>query len=132
MASTIEAVAQPTQSDSTRYEDAFPNSRKIHVDGTRGIRVPMREISLAGGERPLRVYDPSGPELGDVRRGLPSVRDAWIRGREVEPVEADQSLGLPMPGDLNRTVLRGNGPVTQTALRAARGGHRGDGVRCDP
>jgi len=113
MASTIEAVAQPTPSDPTRYEDAFPNSRKIHVDGTRGIRVPMREISLAGGERPLREYDPSGPELVDVRHGLPSVRAGWLRGREVQPVDADQSLGLPMPGDLNRPVLRGNGPVTQ-------------------
>ena len=65
------------------YGDAFPSSTKVHVEGSRGIRVPMREIALSGGEPPLRVYDTSGPRGGDPREGLPSVRGAWIapRGR---------------------------------------------------
>ena len=50
------------------FDSAFPNSRKIYVDGTRGIRVPMREIELSAGEPPLRVYDSSGP------RGF----DPWV------------------------------------------------------
>src|SRR5262249_45196401 len=31
------------------FAAAFPNSRKIHVDGPYGVRVPMREIALTGG-----------------------------------------------------------------------------------
>ena len=34
------------------YGDAFPNSTKVYVEGSRGIRVPMREIALSGGEPP--------------------------------------------------------------------------------
>ena len=32
----------------------------------QGVRVPMREIALSGGEPPLRVYDTSGPQDHDV------------------------------------------------------------------
>jgi phosphomethylpyrimidine synthase len=74
------------------YGDAFPNSRKVHIEGRHGIRVPMREITLSGGEPPLRVYDTSGPLGQDVRQGLPSVRGEWIRSREVEEV-----LSTPHP-----------------------------------
>ncbi|GGY12491.1 phosphomethylpyrimidine synthase ThiC [Paludibacterium paludis] len=73
----------------------FPNSRKIHVEGSRpDIRVPMREISLAdtptqmGGERnpPVTVYDTSGPYTDpaaviDIRSGLAPLRAAWIEER---------------------------------------------------
>ena len=38
------------------------------------MRVPMREITLSGGEAPLRVYDTSGPQGRDVRKGLPPLR----------------------------------------------------------
>ena len=71
------------------YRGVFPNSRKVYVEGPHGIRVPMREIALSGGEPPLRVYDTSGPEGHDVRQGLPGVRSAWIReliaGPRAEP-----------------------------------------------
>ncbi len=66
------------------YGDSFPNSTKVYLEGPREIRVPVREISLSGGEPPLRVYDSSGPQGCDVREGLPCVRDAWIRERDVE------------------------------------------------
>ena len=73
----------------------FPNSRKIHVVGSRpDIRVPMREITLAdtrtdqGVEKnpPVLVYDTSGPYTDptvkiDLRAGLPDVRSAWIAER---------------------------------------------------
>jgi phosphomethylpyrimidine synthase len=113
MATTLkEPVNAPAQAPST-LEDAFPNSHKVYLDGSRGIRVPMREITLSGGEPSLRVYDPSGPQGHDVRDGLPSVRAKWIADREVEERDADQSLGLAMPDNLRRKVLRGTGPVTQ-------------------
>ena len=66
------------------YGDAFPNSRKVYVDGRAGgvaVAVPMREISLSGGEPPLRVYDTSGPRGVDVRQGLPLTRRDWVGGR---------------------------------------------------
>src|SRR5436190_16862204 len=62
-------------------------SRKIYVTGSRpDIRVPAREITLAGGNAPLRLYDTSGPYTDpeaflDVKLGLPSLRLPWILGR---------------------------------------------------
>jgi phosphomethylpyrimidine synthase len=67
------------------YREAFPNSTKVYLEGPRGVRVPMREIALSGGEPPLQVYDTSGPQDVDLRRGLPPLREAWIRGRDVAP-----------------------------------------------
>ena len=102
------------------YGEAFPASARVFVPGPGGVGVPMREIALSGGEPPLRVYDTSGPRDGDVRDGLPLLRDEWIRARDVrvtgraatvEPGKKDDPLELP-PG-LARTTRRGNGPVTQ-------------------
>ena len=102
------------------YGEAFPASARVFVPGPGGVGVPMREIALSGGEPPLRVYDTSGPRDGDVRDGLPLLRDGWIQARDVrvtgraatvEPGKKDDPLELP-PG-LARTTRRGNGPVTQ-------------------
>ncbi|KHT62456.1 thiamine biosynthesis protein ThiC [Photobacterium gaetbulicola] len=79
---------------------AYPNSRKVYVTGSReDIRVPMREITLAdslvGGTKespvfepnePIRVYDTSGfytdPEQpADIYAGLPKLRESWIEAR---------------------------------------------------
>ena len=65
-------ATQLAPSPVTTLADAFPNSTKVYVEGPAGIRVPMREITLSGGEPPLRVYDTSGPEGHDARDGLPS------------------------------------------------------------
>ena len=98
---------------------SFPASRKVYVEGSGDVRVPMREISLSGGEPPLRVYDTSGPEGEDIHKGLPKLRDAWIRARgeydETEPsyvpVPGHSDPDIPMPP--SRKVLRGRGNVTQ-------------------
>jgi phosphomethylpyrimidine synthase len=99
-------------SPATTLADAFPNSTKVYVDGPRGVSVPMREISLSGGEPPLRVYDTSGPEGHDVRDGLPSVRGEWIARRQV--VSRRPSV---FDGDDRRPTtdgpLRGTAPLTQ-------------------
>src|SRR5437762_4313340 len=62
------------------FASAFPSSRKVHVDGPSGVRVPMREIVLTNGET-LRVYDSSGPHGHDVREGLPRLREPWVAPR---------------------------------------------------
>ena len=113
MATILKETVDTSTPPPSTLEEAFPNSRKVYLEGTRGISVPMREIGLSGGEPPLRVYDPSGPAGHDVQRGLPAVRARWIEDRTVEQRDVDQSLGAAMPDDLTRTVLRGTGPVTQ-------------------
>ena len=64
------------------FSTAFPSSKKIYVDGPQGVRVPMREITLSGGEPPLRVYDTSGPHHDDVTSGLPRLREPWMKSRQ--------------------------------------------------
>ena len=62
----------------------LPSSEKVHlVDNAGGVelRVPEREITLSGGEPPLRVYDTSGPQGHDVHAGLPKLRAPWIDKR---------------------------------------------------
>src|SRR6266852_4614278 len=91
---------------------SLPNSRKVYVAGKLhpDLRVPFREISLAptktiSGEievnEPVRVYDTSGPWGDpdvdvDVTRGLPALREKWIRdrrdveeidGRKIQPID---------------------------------------------
>ena len=65
----------------------FPASRKVYVPGHihADLRVPVRDIDLTNGEV-VSVYDTSGPYTDqsasiDVRRGLASVRGAWIEAR---------------------------------------------------
>ena len=66
------------------------SSRKIYdaPAGYSDVRVPFREIVLTeqSGEAPFRVYDPSGPYTDpaaviDVEKGLPRLREAWIKER---------------------------------------------------
>ncbi len=58
--------------------ETFPSSTRV-FEGELGV--PFREISLAGGEPPLRVYDTTGPENPDPRKGLPPRRAAWLEPR---------------------------------------------------
>jgi phosphomethylpyrimidine synthase len=95
-----------TASLSAEVTQPFANSRKIHVQGSRGdIRVPMREISQSptltnsGSESnpPISVYDTSGPYTDpeaniDLLKGLPDVRSAWIAERgDTEQLEGPSS-----------------------------------------
>ncbi|MDB4950713.1 MAG: thiC [Gemmatimonadetes bacterium] len=120
MSATEPRAARPPAAASTGdYGDSFPASRKTYVEGPGGIRVPMREIVLSGGEPPLRVYDTSGPLGTDVRRGVPAVRAEWIAARG--DVQSAERTYRPVPGkstaeipeSLRRPVLRGTGCVTQ-------------------
>src|SRR5215208_6428842 len=78
-------TGRPADRPTGDYGEAFPNSTKVYVEGKQGIRIPMREISLSGGEPPLRVYDTSGPQGYDVTDGLPPLREAWIADRGISP-----------------------------------------------
>lgn len=97
-------MVNDTSSDSVSAQEhtPFPNSRRVYIEGSRpDIRVPMREITLAPTRLPsgemeeneaIRVYDTSGawgdPDFhGDCTRGIPAIREAWIRDRgDVEEI----------------------------------------------
>ena len=73
------------------FAEAYPNSAKVFddtfVDTAHGrvpLRVPLREVSLGGGEAPVRLYDTSGPQGHDPREGLPKLRESWIAPRRAE------------------------------------------------
>ena len=106
----------PTSSD---YGAAFPSSRKVYVEGKYGIRVPMREIVLSGGESPIRVYDTTGPRDSDPLVGLPKLRDPWIESRgDTEMVGVwEPKVVAPsaaeVPQALRHQVRRGTGTVSQ-------------------
>jgi phosphomethylpyrimidine synthase len=118
---TTRAYESLTETD---FDAAFPSSRKVHVDGRSGVRVPMREIALAGGEPPLRVYDTSGPRGFDVQTGLPALRRDWILGRgDVEAPGAEVPLrGAGVPGFRGSGALRARRGCAPTQLHYARRG----------
>jgi thiamine biosynthesis protein ThiC len=111
----------------------FPASRRVYVTASRpDLRVPMREISLSPTRLPdgahvfndpIRVYDTSGPwgdpEFhGDVRRGLPALREAWIRDRGDVEVIAGRTPRAEDDGFLSEAhrVAR-NGAMEETFSR---------------
>ncbi|MGH1343461.1 MAG: phosphomethylpyrimidine synthase ThiC [Nannocystales bacterium] len=58
-------------------EEHFPGSTKQHVGE---LNVPVRRIEIEG-ESALDVYDTTGPQGIDPRKGLPRLRHGWIEGR---------------------------------------------------
>jgi phosphomethylpyrimidine synthase len=101
----MSAAIKPTTTEETQ----LPNSRRIYVEGSRGVRVPFREISQnqtrnfdnsLAENPPVRVYDTSGPwgdpaVRADVREGLPSLRRHWILERDdVEEYEGRDTLPI--------------------------------------
>ena len=141
-------VRPPAESS---YGDAFPHSTKVYVEGSRGIRVPMREIALSGGEPPLRVYDSSGPQgmrraggaavgaggvdcgRGRWRTGGPAVRRQYAKSSELSLHDGAVRLSAvtacppPPPSALSAADLHHPAP-----LRPPRRDHPGDGVRRHP
>ncbi|MDK1377325.1 MULTISPECIES: phosphomethylpyrimidine synthase ThiC [unclassified Sinorhizobium] len=108
----------------------LPASQKIYHPGEihPDIRVPMREIALhpTSGERPVTVYDSSGPYTLDnvdirIDRGLPQLRRDWILGRgDVESYEG-RSVRAEDNGFATGERLTPEFPVRREPLRAKPG-----------
>jgi phosphomethylpyrimidine synthase len=109
-------------------------SRKVYSspDGHPDVRVPLREIALSDPAEPtFHVYDTSGPytesdAVIDVEKGLPRIREAWIKerggveayeGREIKPEDNGNVSGKALARDFpnKQPPLRGVGdaPITQ-------------------
>jgi phosphomethylpyrimidine synthase len=95
--------------------ETLPGSTRVYAAGKihPGIRVPFREVKLSPthssnnrveANDPMRLYDTSGPWgdpdfHGDVARGLPQVREPWIRARgDVEEAAPSGKGGPASPG----------------------------------
>ena len=83
-----------------RTRESFPASTKSYITGSRSdLRVPVRDIALTNGEV-VSVYDTSGPYTDpaatiDVKKGLQSVRAAWIAERgDTEQYEGRKPVAL--------------------------------------
>ncbi|HKN91097.1 MAG TPA: phosphomethylpyrimidine synthase ThiC [Acidimicrobiia bacterium] len=103
------------------------NRRKAYLTGSQpGVRVPVTEVVVDGGDPPVRLYDTSGPG-GEPEVGLPGLREEWIAGRgDTEPYE-----GRPvnLRDDGRAAIRRGNGAATpftgtQRPVRRALPGRR--------
>jgi len=138
----MNAIPEAALSQTARISDdnvqPFPNSRKIHVVGSRpDIRVPMREITLTetrterGTEvnPPLTVYDTSGPYTDpnvtiDIRQGLPDLRSGWIeaRGDSAPLSQLSSAYGRQRATEATLDALRFPGHARQPR-RAVSGGN---------
>ncbi|MET8622429.1 phosphomethylpyrimidine synthase ThiC [Kitasatospora sp. NPDC004669] len=145
---TFEAQPQSAQGAPSSERTGYPTPawRKAYRDGSRpDLRVPYREVQLTNG-RTVPLYDTSGPYTDpsyepDVRRGLPALRDPWIRqrgdveeydGREARPEDDGIKHTSPRGGNLRnldavfpgrpRRPLRGRGGVAVTQLAYAKRG----------
>ncbi|MDH6127584.1 phosphomethylpyrimidine synthase ThiC [Kitasatospora sp. GP82] len=123
-----------------------PAWRKAYREGSRpDLRVPYREVQLTNGKT-VPLYDTSGPYTDpayepDVRRGLPALRDPWIRqrgdveeydGREARPEDDGIKHTSPRGGNLRnldavfpgrpRRPLRGRAGAAVTQLAYAKRG----------
>jgi len=103
-------------------------SRKVYAapKGRSDIRVPFREIALSDpSEAPVRVYDPSGPYTEgaariDLARGLPPVREDWIKARGLAAAQP-RAIRPEDNGNVSADHLAPLCPATRT-LRAGRPG----------
>src|SRR5690606_10338064 len=57
--------------------ESFPNSDKVVISD---LEVPARDIRLSNGDM-VRVYDTTGPQGIDPKRGLPKRRQPWSEAR---------------------------------------------------
>src|SRR5881628_1583433 len=111
----------------------FPASRKVYIEGSHAIRVPMREIRLTPTKSfktgalelnaPLLVYDTSGPYTDpdvtvDIRRGLLPLRLAWIIARE----DVEELPGVSSEFGRLRKPLRAKAGRNVTQMHYARKG----------
>ena len=122
MSAIPDSILSDTATVDKKAVEAIPNSKKIHVIGSRpDIRVPMREISCSptqtqkGLEKntPITVYDTSGPYTDpeasiDIRKGLQPLRAHWVAERNdtVELVGPSSNFGIERLNDPELQKLR--------------------------
>ena len=76
------------QIQSVPYNEAFPRSTKeyktvVHEETGHSLNVPFRRVHLDDEDQPhLDLYDTSGPQGVDPKKGIPKLREEWVKNRE--------------------------------------------------
>ncbi|MBL1140680.1 MAG: phosphomethylpyrimidine synthase ThiC [Proteobacteria bacterium] len=134
MSAIPDTILSNTATVDKKAVEAIPNSRKIHVVGSRpDIRVPMREISCSPTQTQtgleentsITVYDTSGPYTDpeasiDIRKGLQPLRANWIAERN-DTVELDgpsSDYGVERLNDPELQKLRYSQPPKPRVAKA--------------
>jgi phosphomethylpyrimidine synthase len=78
--SVVTDAETPPVSTLPPLAEDLPASKKVYLEEGE-LRVPVREITVSGGNPPIRVYDTTGPQGHDVREGLPKLRQDWVARR---------------------------------------------------
>ncbi len=116
------------------FAEAFPNSTKVfdetvrrHAARARPVARAVREVTLGGGEPPVRLYDTSGPQGHDPRAGsaeaariVDRAPPSGCEGRKAGDAAALRAQGRDHAGDgVHRHARRPAG-----GFRARRSGAR--------
>ncbi len=104
-------------------------SRKVYSspEGHPDVAVPLREIALTDPEMStFRVYDPSGPYTDDnavidVARGMPRIREAWVRERGGVEAYSGRDVKSEDNGNVSGAHAARVFPTTHQPLRSANG-----------
>lgn len=121
-------IEKPKGAPQTVTTGRINGSRKAYANpaGRPDIQVPFREIVLTDpSEAPVRVYDPSGPYTHDsadidLNRGLPTIREGWIRGRGYRAIQA-RPVKPEDNGNVSPDALVAPCPAQRTVRRAEAG-----------
>jgi phosphomethylpyrimidine synthase len=130
-------VSQVPNEKSKITRDPFPASKKIYIEGTRDVKVAMREITVEEGishgksngngqKKSVIVYDTSGPYTDpnvkiDIYKGLDPLRLKWIkqRGNVEELAHISSAYGRMRETDKSIDTIRFK--RTRPALRVKTG-----------
>jgi phosphomethylpyrimidine synthase len=134
MSAIPDSILSNTATVDKKAVEAIPNSKKIHVTGSRpDIRVPMREISCSPTQTQkgleentsITVYDTSGPYTDpeaniDIRKGLAPLREKWIAERNdtVELEGPSSDYGVDRLNDPELQKLRYSQPPKPRVAKA--------------
>ena len=105
----------------------LPASERVFLtDGD--IRVPVRRITVGGGEPPVDVYDPAGPRADrPARRGCPSCASPGSSGGSPAATSTSARCttraGRDHGGDAVRRAARGGDARVRARRGRARAGH---------
>ncbi|GAA5178221.1 phosphomethylpyrimidine synthase ThiC [Rugosimonospora acidiphila] len=95
---------------------------KVYVTGPRtDIRVPFREVTLAGDGSAVRLYDTSGPAPDGPAVGLPPLRAPWVAERVAGGTQLRFArAGMATP-EMEFVALREGVPVSTVVDEIAAG-----------
>lgn len=100
----------PSFITSPLYTECFPNSTKEYAEVNHSptgetLHIPSRRVHLENPEPPLDLYDTSGSQGVDPRKGLPKLRRKWIHRRESRGDHVFTQMHYARRGEITEEML---------------------------